>query len=89
MTDIEIRAVLKEIFADGIDTVRKKPNITRESLDKLVYAEAVICQHNNLNLHTTSSSCNYAANSFDTEIGGCKITDVSTNVLKIHNHEAR
>ncbi|RIA99733.1 cytochrome P450, partial [Glomus cerebriforme] len=66
---------------------RKKLEITHESLDKLVYTEAVIKEATRL--QSPIPLITRAASS-DTEIGGYKIkkgTDVFINVLKVHSHE--
>ncbi|RIA95465.1 cytochrome P450 [Glomus cerebriforme] len=66
----------------------KKLNITRESLDKLIYTEAVINETTRIQ---PLVSVLMRSASFDTEIGGYKIkkgTDVFTNFIGIHTHKA-
>ncbi|CAI2163972.1 286_t:CDS:2 [Funneliformis geosporum] len=67
--------------------LRKKLDVTYESLDKLVYTEAVINESTRL---TPALPVLFRAATFDTEIGGYKIkkeTTVFTNYIGIHYHK--
>lgn len=78
--------MIKE-FESVYGDLREKPNITNESLDKLIYTEAVI---NEVTRIQPPLPVFFRATSFDTEIGGYKIkkeTQVFTNYIGIHLHK--
>ncbi|EXX59148.1 hypothetical protein RIR_jg12061.t1 [Rhizophagus irregularis DAOM 181602=DAOM 197198] len=83
----EVKDKLIKEYESIYGDLTKKPNITNESLDKLVYTEAVISEVARLK---PAVPVFLRATSLDTEIGGYKIkkgTQIFTNYIGVHMHE--